>query len=331
MSLLFISGGAHEPTGTTGLTASKFNSASSINVSTSGPSGNGSYLAPEAFIWPAQGSFWMGGYVLGPPSSAQELLTIRGQDPTSSYTDPLIHIRYNAGSWYLREYATAALIFSDEDGPLVAPITDGVWTHIEVRVEISSSDVTMDLYINNEHIGQLTTGHAGNSMPNPTAYRFGWKGVRFWSNLFIDNGVTRKGDSSVITLWVDGNDSPTDWIPLSGTNYEMVDETRCDQDTTYNSSANVDDEDRFTLQNLPTDGDILGIQVVACVKKTAEGSGNFKLRISDGTNTHDSVDYYPAYNNYRFFRFIVENNPWTGLPWTKSDIDGLRVGIIRTS
>lgn len=104
-------------------------------------------------------------------------------------------------------------------------------------------------------------------------------------------------------------------------NYEMVDETNSDGDTTYNESITPGHVDLLNVGPLASAGTILGVGVVGTDRKTNSGprTTRHKIRFGSGPTTVDGPAYSPG-TSYFGKQTIFEN------AITAAEIDGLQVG-----
>lgn len=137
---------------------------------------------------------------------------------------------------------------------------------------------------------------------------------------------TPLGDCGTITLFATGNSSVT-WTPLSGTNYQMIDEVAMDSDTSYNSTSTPGNEDLFTFGALS--GSIVliyGVQITGAYRKDDVGARSMKQALkSNVTEVYGSVFSLPDTSySYITDQFILD--PDTGLNWTVSGVNNVLAG-----
>jgi len=134
------------------------------------------------------------------------------------------------------------------------------------------------------------------------------------------------GDCVVQDLLPFGAGSNTDFTPLAGSNYENVDDDPGpDSDTTYNSSSTVGNKDTYAMENLPSGGVPYGVKSQIVARKLT-GTRGMKILTYSGGNEYKSDEIFLGVD-YRQHNEIHNVNPDDSLPWEKSDIDGLEVGM----
>ena len=135
---------------------------------------------------------------------------------------------------------------------------------------------------------------------------------------------------ATITLRPNGNSSVV-FTPSAGTNWENVDETSSDGDTTYNShSGGVNVVDVFTIEsNSLIAGDtITNVSVYVTSRATSAGrliTASINTRINE-----NSVSTNGSSNNngttYAEYSTSYNNRPSDSASWTNTDITNLLIG-----
>lgn len=95
-------------------------------------------------------------------------------------------------------------------------------------------------------------------------------------------------------------------------NYANVDEVPPNYDTDYNYSSLGGDHDLFTMEAIDDSYDLRAIQLVMFAKKGNSGSSSVGFLMSDGVDTANLGQFYPSYNQYRYFTWMLKENPFTG-------------------
>lgn len=120
-------------------------------------------------------------------------------------------------------------------------------------------------------------------------------------------GVTRKSEAS---------------------NYLEVDDgfSGCDLDGSYCDLAATTGAMSFTSNRIvPNAVTFFEVSLVAFCRFTS-GSNNFKFYISNGVTDNDGANKTTT-SGYVWYEQVWTTNPFTSLPWTKSDIESLEFGI----
>ena len=143
-----------------------------------------------------------------------------------------------------------------------------------------------------------------------------------WVNYtnIINNETLRPNANSAITL---------SQSPASGSNYDKVDETSTDEDTTYvyTSSAGIT-YDWYELPNHTKTGTINSIIVSARGRNTVGAGAGLSIGIkTHGVTYSQDIWYGGMPTSYTTGSATWNTNPNTGQPWTWDEIDNLTVGV----
>lgn len=134
------------------------------------------------------------------------------------------------------------------------------------------------------------------------------------------------GDVRVATLFPTAN-SGVNFTPKSGTNYSQINEHAMDGDTTYNSSANVNDKDLFTFDPLEnTVSKIYGIQLTSAWRKDDGGMRVIDQVVKTGGTEYLGSDHSVPDNFYAYFTDPWILNPNTSVNWTLTDVNNILAG-----
>ena len=138
------------------------------------------------------------------------------------------------------------------------------------------------------------------------------------------------GDVHIETVFPDGDGNRNNWTPLSGlTNYEMVDETEPDRDTSYVSTSTAGNDELYTFAALTVDADT----VLACVPKAlmvSEDGGYREARVLCRSSVSESTGATYAIssgNRYRHLWGVIEQNPNGPAAWTDTTVNAAEFGV----
>lgn len=212
----------------------------------------------------------------------------------------------------------------------------GDWNYIEFKSSIGDS-VSWEVRLN---MSSVLSGSGADLKSSANAY---FNKVSF----YLDHGgATAVGD----TAWVDdfyivnGTDYLGDvrvdysvpvldvvkqFTPSSGIlNYDMVNETVIDGDSTYVQHEATPGQDVYECADLTLPGKIFAVSANVCLKKqTGITSEIYALQRIDATD-YVSADISPATaNEYKIKQSIWETNPLTGIAWVLADLKGRLVGV----
>lgn len=226
-------------------------------------------------------------------------------------------------------------------------LSANTWYFLEWRVVCNTTTGVMEVRINGDSTGWIPSTGSLNTMQttgagNNRIIGFGIGGVSGSQTYFDDtyyiseNGTgttTFLGDCAVRTSRPDADGNQTDFTPSTGVdNYAMVDETYQDGDTTYNSSAIVNQIDLYGFQatGFESSANVHAVQVLNVVRKTDAGTCTVRPKIrSSGTNYNGS-NTNPS-TTYTFVTEIFEKDPATAAKWTVTGVEAAEFGVERTA
>lgn len=134
------------------------------------------------------------------------------------------------------------------------------------------------------------------------------------------------GDSKTVTLFATGNSS-VQWTPFANTNYQEINETAMDSDTSYNSDITPGHEDLFTFQPLTgTIAVIYGVQLTGAYRKDDAGDRQIKQALKSGATEVYGPIYHVPDVSYAYFTDPFILNPNTSLNWTSTNVNALLAG-----
>lgn len=231
-----------------------------------------------------------------------------------------------------------------------AIISTTVHAHVEVKVTISDAAGRIQVKINQasgSSTYDIDTGGGGvdtkaTANAYATAFRLGYglgsaettsytyefddvyvlDGTGSYNNDFV-------GDCKLECLIANAAGTTTQFTPSAGSNYQNVDDTAPDDDTTYNASSTAGHVDQFNMPALVTTaGTVHAVQAVGRIKKSDAGARTARLRLylsTAGVPTQESGDIAPA-TSYTFERQVAERDG-DGNAWSVTKINALEVGV----
>lgn len=213
-------------------------------------------------------------------------------------------------------------------------ITVAVWSHIEVEIVISDTVGEARVWVDGAQVinvsGVDTRNVAGTA--NADGVQFGGAantGDQDYDDLWIGTTATEhKGDVRIETLVPTADTADKDWTPNSGTvNYDRVDESQPDADTTYVASATVGHLDKYDLGALSsTPAAVYAVQTTMYARKDDATVREVRTLIDSG----GSVSNHPNRAmgaTYGPFRSFDTTDPNGGGAWSAAAVDALKVGI----
>lgn len=223
-------------------------------------------------------------------------------------------------------------------GSVVAANT---WYCYEVRVVIDDvygvvqvkRDGTLDIDLVGTEEAPLDTRNAGNG--DIGTIRFGSQDKTNGLLGYLDDIAINDTSGTINNSWPgrggihalvpNGAGTLTQLTPSAGSNYECVDESPPDDDTSYVESAVLDTSDLYATAGVtPTDGTVSAVQWLARAKLTDSGEGNLRRLVR-----HDGVNYagddQELDTSYRYVSEIMEEAP-DETEWTLSKVNALEIG-----
>jgi hypothetical protein len=219
-----------------------------------------------------------------------------------------------------------------------ATIGTGAWGYFEIKGVIHNSAGEYEVRINGSTVLSATsvdTQVGSNAYIN--SIRWGRPSGSNIDGLMDDMYIadstgsynnTFLGTRKVVGLFPSGAGNSTAFTPNSGSNYQAVDETTIDDDTSYVQSGTSAHKDTYTFGDLPADlGSIAGIQINTDCRETDANPFSLKTVVrSDGVDYADAGQAIGS-TSYVSRRRILEVDPDTSLPWQKSAVDSAEFGI----
>lgn len=272
----------------------------------------------------------LGLYLTGTESSAySDIIAFKAFNGT---TQGMLHV--GGGNVLYVTRGTSTIIANGSTG-----LSTETWYYIEIRYKVDDSSGEVEVKINATPEISATSLDTRSSASYNSTYSIILGAGRYGSSRIDDVYVletgsspnnTFLGDCRVDTLNVDAAGTHTDWTPLSGSNYQNVDEAQTDDDTTYNTAQTEGDTDTFGHVDLSQTTDVYGMQVSARVSKTDASNMYARLVVRQGgTDYKGDVEGVGA--SYSFIKQIREVDPNTSTQWTRSGINTAEIGIERTS
>ena len=208
------------------------------------------------------------------------------------------------------------------------------WNFIEVKLTIADSGGNFEVRVN-ESTWINFSGDTKQSSTLATAVRlqvWGRSSDNAIDDLYVCDSTgsinnSFLGDVRVDTVRPNGVGNYSEFSKQgSASNWDNLDDTTIDSDSTYNYSNTVGQRDTLDCGNLPAiTGSIFGVQVNMAARKDDAGGRTLRslTRVS-------STDYEGASQNvgtdYRVYRQVIEQNPNTTAAWTESEINTAEFG-----
>jgi len=155
-----------------------------------------------------------------------------------------------------------------------------------------------------------------------------WDGTGSYNNDFI-------GDQRVYALAPNGDTAQADWTALSGSGFSNIDEADPDEDTSYLYAAAPGSPNtltsEFDLENLPvSSGSVAAVIACSRVRKDVAGLVEFQHGLVSGASESKGAAR-PCDPVYIFKEDVFETDPASGVAFTPSDVNSLKIQINRTT
>jgi len=155
-----------------------------------------------------------------------------------------------------------------------------------------------------------------------------WDGTGSYNNDFI-------GDQRVYALAPNGDTAQADWTALSGSGFSNIDEADPDEDTSYLYAAAPGSPNtltsEFDLENLPvSSGSVAAVIACSRVRKDVAGLVEFQHGLVSGASESKGA-VRPCDPVYIFKEDVFETDPASGVAFTPSDVNSLKIQINRTT
>jgi hypothetical protein len=210
-------------------------------------------------------------------------------------------------------------------------LIEDTWHYFEIETTIHDTTGIIKVYVDGALSLNLTgvdTRNGGTGLVNNIRIS-GDNNDILIDDLYIKvgSGETAIGDVRVCTVLPNGAGTTTEWDPSAGSNYQNVDETNPDDDTTYNSTSTAGEIDLYAFPDIAvTAGTIHGVQVMANCRKDDAGVRDIKLIARPASTNHLSAAI-GATNTYFGQTKIWEDNPETAAAWAVSEVNASEFGI----
>ena len=214
----------------------------------------------------------------------------------------------------------------------------GFWNYLEVKVFCNNSSGYVQIRIGGQtylNATGLNTKYTGNNYINSIRVQpFASTGA---FNFMIDDmyalddtgsfNTDFLGECRIQTQYPTANGAENDFAVFgAGSNYQAVDETVADDDTTYIRSAVVGNIDEYSMGTLALTGTIYGVQVNVTQRKDDVGSRVIAPLIHTGGTSYLG-SYFSCLSDYVVAQKLWQQNPNTAGTWTNAQLNSSYAGI----
>lgn len=219
------------------------------------------------------------------------------------------------------------------------PFSVDTWHHVEISVLFHVSNGFFKAWVD----GVLVIDYTGStsSITTEDITNFFWCCGSNAEETLIDDLVVwssagsyfthaQLGLHQIDTISINNNGSVNQFTPLSGNNYENIDESGYhDNDTTYNESSVVGNKDLFSVNSLSeTPDNIFAVQVSNRVKAPT-GTERAAGLIKSGSNESGGANTVLT-SSYSHLASVFPVDPDTSAQWTRSAVEAAEIGIQHT-
>lgn len=264
-------------------------------------------------------------YLLG--TETAELLRFNDQDGTTQLSVQIT----NAGLIQLWRGGTSGTLLATS----ATAIGITAWIFVEAKCTIADSGGSFEVRVN-ETVMVTYSGDTKQSSTLASAIRiqlFGRSSDYYVDDLYICDGTgsvnnTYLGDIRVDALRPVGAGTYADFTRSTGANnWDNVDDTTIDAETTYNYSNTVGHKDTFDCANLTAlPATIYGMQMNVAARKDEAGGRSIKTVQRIGSTDYDGSSVLGMGTSYTVLRQIYETSPATSAAYTESEINGAEFG-----
>ena len=338
MALLFFDAASYYTTLTQAVQGI-YNAASGGSIATSGlPAGmiestawlnnNNTFALPS----PGAGAFIVGEriYFSAIPGSAVTILHF--QD--SGKNDQVIFQINVNGSISAYRGTTANLLGTTAAGLISATAVN----YLEFKVLCDATVGTIDIHLNGVSVLSLT-GQNTKGQSTTTIAFIQWSNAigginTYFQSIYVCDTTggsptnTFLGDIRIWTSNPTGNGTYTAYAPTgAATNWQAVNDTTPNDDTSYASDSTPGDEFSVTYTGGTISGPIIAVMDISRVRKDDAGTTR-QIQLLVRSSTTDSLGSTQTLGtSYQYYFQIFATDPATGVAWTNSGVNAIQTGL----
>lgn len=249
------------------------------------------------------------------------------------------YIMYNASTTDIEMYVAGTLVDSISAATIGFNVLD-TWHQFASTIKAHATDGFFSLYFNGDRVlnytGEIDVDIDAVYVSGYYNTSFSAWGLDTYVDDFYVDDTTGEDDASpsgrrFMLALPDGAGANAAWTPSTGSNYQNVDDTPHDGDSTYNYALTSGLKDTFNLQDvtLPALHALRAVIPTAMVKKTdAEYDGQLKLHSYDGSTyrSSDAISLQTSYKS-KFVRWTIQND---ATAWDQTDFNAYQFGYEST-
>lgn len=213
--------------------------------------------------------------------------------------------------------------------------SQNAWHYVEVKAQINSSTAASGflVYVNGVLEITVTTASDTNSNANNYCNNIGIGGAGsaslYFDDLYVRDDSVYLTTPRIVTLYPDGNGNQNQWVGSDGNstdNYLLVNSTLY-QTTTYVESDVVNDNDLYTVGNLPFTPDVIHcVTVSSLMTKDNSGARQARLLVRSGSTNYEGAAIALS-ETATYYSFDNETDPNTSAAWTPANVNAMEIGV----
>lgn len=223
------------------------------------------------------------------------------------------------------------------------------WFYIELEFTINSSTGSLSIDINGVNVISLTNVDLqGSSVTTFDTLQIGEQvnldnatGDFEFDDIYICDSTTGSGSNpfdsmqgacQVITLFPTGTGADAEFTPSPDTNanWQNVNETAMDSDTTYNYSDTVDNEDLFVCGSLPSGTVPLAVKITMASRQDAAGTRELATHLKSSSTDQAGTSVIQN-QTYTYQYDVYPNDPNGSISWTETSVNAIQIGYELTA
>lgn len=252
-------------------------------------------------------------------------------------------LRLNANGAFNAERVNSAISFTSL-GTSANVIEEDTWHHFQLKWDLLNASGRVAVRIDRttvldsglvDSLGQGATVNAIRLLALDGTAVSPFLRIRM-ANLFVYgmaafadqiNGLDWLDDRTVGFRAVTGDGASVGWTPSAGDNFENVDDAAPDDDATYNAATTNGTNDLFTVDNVPAGVTPDGQQIVAYVRREADGAAAAKPLVRHNGSTEEEAEQGIADETYGYLLHPMDVNPETAAAETEATANASQYGL----
>jgi hypothetical protein len=220
----------------------------------------------------------------------------------------------------------------------------GTWAYLEVQMKCDGSTGTCVIRLNGTEVKNLTGLDTLYTSATLTRFALGCRAstevqLDYDDLVAMDLSGSRNnafiGDVTISALLPTGDGNSHAWLlstgtPDTGVDYQCVDDAVPNDDTDYVSTSTLTAKSTYAMQDCAAGADIRAVQVLASVRKGAEGPGQVKLVTRSNSTDYDGTAQGIGGTSYSYLRQVLETDPATSAAWLEAAWNAVEIGVKKT-